>query len=181
MKNVEKEVRLMFNPDSTTVDESDLSVSERQFFGAQDAIDLTRLQLLNAYSCTECGRCTSVCPANLTGKSLSPRKIMMDTRDRITEYGNLMDFNTEELENKTLIDDYISREEIWACTSCNACFDACPINIDPASIILDLRRFIVMEESKAPSELNNLFTNIENNGSPWQISAGDRLNWKNND
>jgi len=181
MKNVEKEVKLMFNPDSTTVDESDLSVSEGELFGAKDAIDLTRLQLLNAYSCTECGRCTSVCPANLTGKSLSPRKIMMDTRDRITEYGNLMDFNTEELENKTLIDDYISREEIWACTSCNACFDACPINIDPASIILDLRRFIVMEESKAPSELNNLFTNIENNGSPWQISAGDRLNWKNND
>ena len=98
----------------------------------------------------------------------------------------LMDFITdldekETEENKTLIDDYISREEIWACTSCNACFDACPINIDPASIILDLRRFIVMEESKAPSELNTLFTNIENNGSPWQISAGDRLNWKNND
>ena len=179
MKNVEKEVKLMFNPDSTTVDESDLSVSEGQLFGSKDVIDLTKLQLLNAYSCTECGRCTSVCPANLTGKTLSPRKIMMSTRDRITEYGNFLDSGVEnELSNKTLIDDYISREEIWACTSCNACFDACPINIDPASIILDLRRFIVMEEAGAPSELNNLFTNIENNGSPWQISSSERLNWK---
>ena len=145
-------------------------------FGAKDATDLNWVQLLNAYSCTECGRCTDNCPAHITGKMLSPRKILMDTRDRIEEIG----YNTRNKINdtKSLLGDYITTEEIWACTSCNACTDACPIELDPLSIIMDMRRYLVMEESKAPQELNMMFTNIENNGAPWQFSSDDRLNWK---
>ena len=149
-------------------------------FGAKDVMDLNQIQLLNAYTCTECGRCTSVCPANITGKLLSPRKIMMDTRDRLVEVGKNIDQKGLGFEDgKTLLDDYISREEIWACTTCNACVEACPINIDPLSIIMDLRRYAVMEESKAPNSLNNMFGNIENNGAPWKYSPADRLNWAN--
>ena len=149
-------------------------------FGAKDVTDLSQIQLLNAYTCTECGRCTAVCPANITGKLLSPRKIMMDTRDRITEVGKNLDKNDLGFDDgKSLLDNYISREEIWACTTCNACVEACPINIDPLSIILDLRRYAVMEESKAPNSLNNMFGNIENNGAPWKYAAADRLNWAN--
>lgn len=143
-------------------------------FGAKDVNDLSWKNLLDAYSCTECGRCTSVCPANQTGKLLSPRKIMMDTRDRLMEVGN----NSFKLDDgKSLLGDYIKEEEIWACTSCNACVQECPINIDPLSIIVDLRRYLVMEESKVPSELAGMLTNIENNGAPWQFSQTDRLNW----
>jgi len=127
---------------------------------------------LDAYSCTECGRCTSACPANQTGKLLSPRKIMMDTRDRLMEVGE------SGLEDgKSLLGNYITEEEIWACTSCNACVQECPVNIDPLSIIIDLRRYLVMEESKMPTELTGMLTNIENNGAPWQFAQSDRLNW----
>ena len=150
------------------------TVPER--FGAKDINDLNWVQILNAYTCTECGRCTSECPANITGKKLSPRKIMMDVRDRVEEYGRNVDNNVSD--EKSLLNDYITTEELWACTSCNACTEACPINIDPLSIIVDLRRYLVMEESAAPNELNMMFSNIENNGAPWQFSSSDRLNWK---
>lgn len=150
-----------------------------QRFGAKDVVDLTWKQLMDAYTCTECGRCTSACPANTTGKLLSPRKIMMDTRDRLMEVGKNIDSNggTFADDNKALLGDYITAEELWACTSCNACVQECPINIDPLSIIIDLRRYLVMEQSAAPNELNMVFTNIENNGAPWQFSPADRLNW----
>jgi Fe-S oxidoreductase len=129
--------------------------------------------------CTECGRCTSNCPANITGKKLSPRKIMMDTRDRLEEVGKNMDANGGQFmdDGKSLLHDYITPEELWACTSCNACVESCPVNIDPLSIIVDLRRFLVMEESQAPSALTTVFSNIENNGAPWQFSPADRANW----
>jgi len=135
---------------------------------------------MDAYSCTECGRCTSQCPANQTGKLLSPRKIMMDTRDRIEEIGKLKrEKGADAKDGMSLLGDYISKEELWACTTCNACVQSCPVNINPLSIIVDLRRFIVMEESGAPSELNTMFTNIENNGAPWQFAQADRGNWTN--
>jgi heterodisulfide reductase subunit C len=178
MNAVTEEVKKMMDPniDPFAVS-SEAAVPDR--FGAKDVIDLNKIQLLNAYSCTECGRCTSECPANQTGKLLSPRKIMMDVRDRIHEVGKNIDNNGAfKDDNKSLLNDYITKEELWACTSCNACTDACPINIDPLSIIVDLRRYLVMEESAAPMELNNIFNNIENNGAPWQFSTNDRLNWK---
>jgi heterodisulfide reductase subunit C len=180
LEAVTNEVKMMMDPNADPFaapaeDESE----EVERFGAKDATDLNWVQLMNAYSCTECGRCTSVCPANQTGKALSPRKIMMDTRDRIEEIGANMDANNGEFkeDGKSLVDTYVTREELWACTSCNACTDICPINIDPLSIIVDLRRYCVMEESAAPTELNMMFTNIENNGAPWQFSQSDRLNW----
>jgi Fe-S oxidoreductase len=149
-------------------------------FGAKDVTDLTWKNLLDAYSCTECGRCTSNCPANITGKLLSPRKIMMDTRDRLVEVGeNIRKHGKEYTDGKSLLNDYITEEEVWACTSCNACVEACPVNIDPLSIIVDLRRSLVMEESKMPTELAGMLTNIENNGAPWQFAQADRLNWAN--
>jgi len=144
--------------------------------------DLNWVQLMNAYTCTECGRCTSVCPANQTGKELSPRAIMMKTRDRLEEVGKMIDATEEKSfreqgDGKSLLDT-ISEAEIWACTSCNACVTECPISIDPLSIIIDLRRYLVMENSAAPQELNLMMTNIENNGAPWQYSQMDRLKWK---
>jgi Fe-S oxidoreductase len=133
---------------------------------------------MNAYTCTECGRCTSSCPANETGKMLSPRAIMMKTRDRAEEVGKLLDKGEEINEDNKLLGNYITPEELWACTSCNACVEECPVNINPLSIITDMRRFMVMEESSAPQELNIMMTNIENNGAPWQYNQMDRLNWK---
>ena len=179
MNSVTQEVKLMLDPDADPYATPDLdSSNDTQRFGAKDVTDLSWVQLMNAYSCTECGRCTSECPANQTGKLLSPRKIMMDTRDRLETYGAEIDAVDDQENQRPLLDGYISREELWACTTCNACTDACPINIDPLSIILDMRRYLVMEESAAPNELNVVFTNIENNGAPWQFSAADRLKWK---
>jgi len=179
LNSVTNEVKLMMDPE--TAFSNDVSESEEiDKFGSSDVMDLNRLQLLNSYSCTECGRCTSVCPANITGKKLSPRKIMMDTRDRIEEVGKNIDLNNGNFvdDGKTLLNDYITKEELWACTSCNACVQECPISIDPLSIILDMRRYLVMEESSAPLELNNMMSNIENNGAPWPYNQMDRLNWK---
>ena len=176
MTSVTKEVKIMLNPDIDPFAISEDTTPER--FGAKDVKDLNWIQLMNAYSCTECGRCTSECPANQTGKLLSPRKIMMDVRDRLEEVGKGIDKEGKTFNDNKSLYDYISNEELWACTSCNACTEACPINIDPLSIIIDLRRYLVMEESAAPMELNNIFTNIENNGAPWQFSMSDRLNWK---
>ncbi len=178
---VTKEVMLMMDPNADPFANSETEEEEPVTkFGASDVQDLNWVQLLNAYTCTECGRCTSECPANQTGKKLSPRKIMMDTRDRLEEVGKNIDHNngTFKDDKKQLLDNYITREELWACTSCNACVEACPVSINPLSIILDMRRYLVMEESAAPVELNNMMTNIENNGAPWPYNQMDRLNWK---
>ncbi len=183
LESVTNEVKLMMDPDADPyampAEEAEESIPEK--FGASDVADLSWVQLLNAYTCTECGRCTSSCPANLTGKKLSPRKIMMDTRDRLEEVGRNIDANKGTFvdDGKQLLNDYISKEELWACTSCNACVEECPVNIDPLSIIMDMRRYLVMEESAAPQELNMMMTNIENNGAPWQYNQQDRLNWAN--
>ena len=182
LEAVTNEVKLMMDPDADPYAAVDEDAAAPDKFGASDVQDLNWIQLLNAYTCTECGRCTSECPANQTGKKLSPRKIMMDTRDRLVEVGNNIDANNGEfkLDGKQLLGDYITNEELWACTSCNACVEACPISIDPLSIILEMRRYLVMEQSAAPMELNNMMSNIENNGAPWPYNQMDRLNWKNN-
>ncbi|WP_179008260.1 (Fe-S)-binding protein [Winogradskyella forsetii] len=179
---VTAEVKLMMDPDAdpyaapAETEEDEVPAK----FGASDVMDLSQVQLLSAYTCTECGRCTSECPANLTGKKLSPRKIMMDTRDRLEEVGKNIDANNGEFKDdgKQLLGDYITNEELWACTTCNACVEACPVSIDPLSIIMDMRRYLVMEQSAAPMELNNMMTNIENNGAPWPYNQMDRLKWK---
>jgi len=181
LEAVTNEVKLMMDPniDPFAATEDDSSAPDK--FGASDVQDLNWVQLLNAYTCTECGRCTSECPANQTGKKLSPRKIMMDTRDRLVEVGKNIDSNKGVFvpDGKELLGDYITNEELWACTSCNACVEACPISIDPLSIILEMRRYLVMEQSAAPMELNTMMSNIENNGAPWPYNQMDRLNWKN--
>ena len=182
MESVTNEVKLMLDPNADPYAIPTDTNETPKRFGAKEVTDLTWKNLLDAYSCTECGRCTSSCPANLTGKKLSPRKIMMDTRDRLTEVGdNIRKHGKDYTDGKSLLGDFITEEEIWACTSCNACVQECPINIDPLSIIIDLRRFLVMEESKIPTELTGMLTNIENNGAPWQFSPNDRLNWANED
>ena len=177
---VTKEVKMMMDPNADPYAAAPAGEAPKKF-GAQDATDLNWAQLLNAYTCTECGRCTSVCPASITGKKLSPRKIMMDTRDRLVEIGDNIDANNGVFvpDNKTLLHDYITPEELWACTSCNACVQECPVNISPLSIIIDMRRYLVMEQSAAPMPVNAMMTNIENNGAPWQYNQQDRLNWKN--
>ncbi|MHA7057045.1 4Fe-4S dicluster domain-containing protein [Aquimarina sp. M1] len=180
LEAVTKEVMLMMDPnaDPFATPAEEETEAEPSTFGASDVMDLNWVQLLNSYTCTECGRCTSECPANQTGKKLSPRKIMMDTRDRLQEVGENIDKNGSFVDDgKKLLNDYITTEELWACTSCNACVEACPISIDPLSIILDMRRYLVMEQSAAPSDLNNMMSNIENNGAPWPFNQMDRLNW----
>ncbi|MGJ8665936.1 MAG: 4Fe-4S dicluster domain-containing protein [Patiriisocius sp.] len=180
-ETVTAEVKMMMDPtaDPFAAPPEDAPAPEK--FGASDVMDLTQIQLLNAYTCTECGRCTDECPANKTGKKLSPRKIMMDTRDRLQEVGKNLDANKGVFipDGKELLKDYITTEELWACTTCNACVEACPVSIDPLSIIMDMRQYLVMEQSAAPNELNVTMTNIENNGAPWPFNQMDRLNWKN--
>ena len=178
INTITSEVKLMLD-DKNNYEDND--GSEIETFGASDVTELSWIQLLNAYSCTECGRCTSECPANLSGKKLSPRKIMMDTRDRLTEFSKNIKVNSEEYsgDGKKLLGDYISNEEIWACTSCNACVEACPIDIDPLSIIMSMRQYLVLEKSAAPQDLNNMMNNIENNGAPWPFNQQDRTNWIN--
>ena len=179
LEAVTTEVKMMLDPDADPYAEPDEDMEMPDKFGASDVTDLNWVQLMNAYTCTECGRCTSVCPANQTGKELSPRAIMMKTRDRLEEIGKNINKNGEFVDDgKQLLGDYIKPEELWACTTCNACVIECPVQIDPLSIIVDLRRFLVMEQSAAPSELNMMMTNIENNGAPWQYNQLDRGNWR---
>lgn len=176
---VTQEVKLMMDPSADPFAAPSEDTPDPEKFGASDVADLSWVQLLNSYTCTECGRCTSECPANQTGKKLSPRKIMMDTRDRLDEVGKNIEANKGTFvdDGKQLLGDYISHEELWACTSCNACVQACPVSIDPLSIIMDMRQYLVMEQSAAPSDLNNMMGNIENNGAPWPFNQMDRLNW----
>lgn len=179
LEAVTNEVKLMMDPSANPYAAPDENAAPPEKFGASDVADLNWVQLMNAYTCTECGRCTAACPANITGKELSPRAIIMKTRDRLEEVGKNIDKNGKFIDDgKQLLNDYITAEEIWACTSCNACVEECPVNIDPLSIIIDLRRYLVMEQSAAPTELNSMMTNIENNGAPWQYNQMDRLNWK---
>ena len=179
LEAVTKEVKLMMDPNADPFAAPAEDAPPPDKFGASDVMDLSKVQLLNAYTCTECGRCTSECPANLTGKKLSPRKIMMDTRDRLEEVGSNMVANKGKFieDGRQLLGDFISPEELWACTSCNACVEACPVSIDPLSIIISMRQYMVMEQSAAPSELNIMMGNIENNGAPWPFNQMDRLNW----
>lgn len=176
---VTAEVKMMMDPSADPFAAPAPDAPPPAKFGASDVMDLSQVQLLNAYTCTECGRCTSECPANQTGKKLSPRKIMMDTRDRLQEVSKNIDANAGVFvpDGKELLKDYISTEELWACTTCNACVEACPVSIDPLSIIMDMRQYLVMEQSAAPTELNGTMTNIENNGAPWPFNQMDRLNW----
>jgi heterodisulfide reductase subunit C len=174
MPEIQQEVLYMMDPSSAPASTDAAPVS----FGAKDVTDLSWKHLLEAYACTECGRCTEQCPANITGKKLSPRKIMMDTRDRAEELSARMDKNGNiEADGKSLLHDYISVEELRACTTCNACVEACPVGIEPLSIIMQLRRNLIMEESNAPQEWNMMFGNIENNMAPWKLSPDDRDAW----
>ncbi|MDD4425889.1 MAG: (Fe-S)-binding protein, partial [Mariniphaga sp.] len=171
-----KEVKLMMDPDAAFVETTEDEPVER--FGVCDVEDITWKHYLDSLACTQCGRCTSVCPANLTGKLLSPRKIVMNVRERMKEKGLKMIQNGKEWsDEKALLGDYVTAEELWACTTCNACARECPVNINQPAIILEMRRFLVMEQSAAPGELNQIFSNIENNGAPWQFSQEDRMQW----
>ena len=147
-------------------------------FGVKDIEDVTWKNYLDSLTCTQCGRCTAVCPANITGKKLSPRKVFIDIRQRMNDKGpGLIKQGKDFSDNKSLIKEYINTEELWACTTCNACAMECPLNISHPNLIIDMRRYLVMEEAAAPAGLNMMFTNIENNGAPWQYSPEDRLNW----
>ncbi|MFZ4059547.1 MAG: 4Fe-4S dicluster domain-containing protein [Ferruginibacter sp.] len=174
MPHVQNEVKYMMQPELAPTGEA-----APMKFGAKDIFDLSWKSLLDAYSCTECGRCSTECPANQTGKLLSPRKIMMDTRDRLQEVGKNLKANSGQFKDdgKTLLNDYISVEELRACTTCNACVEACPVSIHPLNIILELRRSLIMEDSNAPQEWNGMFSNIENNFAPWKFSPEDRDKW----
>lgn len=175
MKEIQNEVLYMMEPDKAP---TDATPAEQQRFGAKDVMDLSWKNLMDAYACTECGRCTAVCPANITGKKLSPRKIMMNTRDRLEEVGANINKNKEYVDDgKTLVHDYISVEELRACTTCQACVEACPVSIDPLNIIYQLRRSLIMEESNSPEEWNLMFGNIENNMAPWKFSPDERDKW----
>jgi Fe-S oxidoreductase len=176
MDNVTREVKLMMNPETAFQPSAEPAVIER--FGVKDVEDATWKNYFDSLSCTQCGRCTSVCPANITGKRLSPRKVIMDIRARMNEKApDLVKHGKEFSDNRSLLRDFITEEEIWACTTCNACANECPININHPTFIVDMRRYLVMEEASAPGELKAVFSNIENNGAPWQYSAEDRLNW----
>lgn len=176
MDSVTREVKLMMDPETAYAAEPEDTPDER--FGVLDAEDASWKSYLDSLSCTECGRCTEVCPANITGKELSPRKVMMDLRSRMKEKRDgLIKEGKEFSDGKSLVRDYISEEELWACTTCNACAQECPINIDHPKFIVDMRRYLVMEEGSAPGDLKTIFNNIENNGAPWQYSPDDRLVW----
>ena len=173
MVSVQNEVKYMMQPELAPTEDAAPTK-----FGAKDVFDLSWKNLLDAYSCTECGRCSAACPATITGKLLSPRKIMMDTRDRATEAGKNIAFNGQfKDDEKTLVKDYITVEELRACTTCNACVEACPVSISPLDIIIQLRRSLIMEDSNAPQEWNGMFSNIENNFAPWKFSPEDRDKW----
>jgi heterodisulfide reductase subunit C/nitrate reductase gamma subunit len=182
MENITREVKIMMDPDQAFAappEGEEETVPER--FGVLDVEDVSWKNYLDSLACTECGRCTSVCPANITGKKLSPRKIIMDVRARMKEKGpGLVKEGAEYSDGKSLIRDLVTEEELWACTLCNACAQECPININHPSLIVNMRRYLVMEESAAPGELNSIFSNIENNGAPWQFSMEDRMGWADN-
>ena len=173
MPAVQQEVLYAMKPETAPTDATPTAK-----FGAKDIEDLSWKNLLDAYACTECGRCTAACPANETGKLLSPRKIMMDTRDRAEAVGKNIAQNKTEADGKSLLHDYITAEELRACTTCNACVQQCPVSINPLDIILQLRRYLVMEESNAPQEWNTMFSNVENNFAPWKFSPDDRDQWR---
>lgn len=176
MDSITREVKLMLDPNTAFAASTGDIPPER--FGVKDAEDASWKNYFDSLACTECGRCTSVCPANITGKKLSPRKVMMDLRARMKEKGPLMVKNGRDFsDNRSLLRDFISEEELWACTTCNACAKECPININHPTLIVDMRRYLVMEEASAPGEIKAMFNNIENNGAPWQYSAEDRLLW----
>ncbi len=173
MANVQNEVKYMMEPELAPTGDAQPTI-----FGARDVMDLSWKNLLDAYSCTECGRCSDACPANQTGKLLSPRKIMMDTRDRLEEVGlNIKQNGAFKDDGKKLLNDYITVEELRACTTCNACVQECPVSINPLDIIMELRRSLIMEDSNAPQEWNGMFGNIENNFAPWKLSPDDRDAW----
>jgi len=178
MDSITHEVKLMMNPETAYAAPASDAPVER--FGVKDAEDINWKNYFDSLSCTECGRCTSVCPANITGKRLSPRKVMMDVRARMKEKGPHLLKDKGYDDSRSLIRDYITEEEIWACTTCNACAMECPININHPTLIVDMRRYLVMEEASAPGELKTVFNNIENNGAPWQFSPEDRLLWAEN-
>jgi Fe-S oxidoreductase len=179
MESVTREVKIMMNPETAYSSPTGTGTADAPTrFGVLDAEDVSWKNYLDSLSCTECGRCTASCPANITGKRLSPRKIMMDLRARMKEKGPwLVRQGMEFTDNKSLITDYITAEELWACTLCNSCAQECPVNIHHPSLIVDMRRYLVMEKSAAPAGLNSIFSNIENNGAPWQFSREDRLKW----
>jgi heterodisulfide reductase subunit C len=175
MECVTREVKIMMNPELAYSATASQQTSE--CFGVKDIENVTWKNYIDSLSCTQCGRCSSVCPANTTGKKLSPRKLFMDLRARMNEKGYQLVKNNQFTDNKTLVGDYITEEELWACTTCNACAQECPVNINHPTFIVDMRRYLVMEKGTAPAELNSIFSNIENNGAPWQFSPEDRLIW----